>query len=76
MPGGARRTCTTGDGALPSPTWPLWRFVRSYFFRGNCLDGRFGLVNSVMDAYAAYLKYAYLWDLERTSAPTPPPPLP
>lgn len=52
---------------------PLWRFMRSYFFRGNCLDGRFGLVNSVMDAYAAYLKYAYLWDLERNRSPTPPP---
>ncbi len=42
---------------------PLWRFVRDYFVHGGVLDGRFGLVTSVLTAYSGFLKYAYLWDL-------------
>ncbi len=44
---------------------PLWRFVRDYFVYGSCLDGRFGLVTSVLTAYSCFLKYAYLWELEQ-----------
>jgi glycosyltransferase involved in cell wall biosynthesis len=44
---------------------PLGRFLRSYFLHGSCLDGRFGVVASVLGAYTAFLKYAHLWALER-----------
>lgn len=48
---------------------PFWRFVRDYVVLGSFLDGRFGLVTSVLSAYSAFLKYAYLWDLaERPTA--------
>ena len=39
------------------------RFVREYLLSGSFLDGRFGLVTSVLSAYSTFLKYAYLWDL-------------
>ena len=44
---------------------PCGRFLRAYFLHGNCLDGRFGLVTSVLGGYTAFLKYAHLWALER-----------
>ena len=48
---------------------PLWRFVRDYLVYGSVWDGRFGFVTSALTAYAAFLKYAYLWDMnERPTA--------
>lgn len=47
---------------------PLWRFVKAYFVTGHCLDGRFGLVTSLLGAQTAFLKYAHLWALEREAA--------
>jgi glycosyltransferase involved in cell wall biosynthesis len=48
---------------------PWWRFVRDYFIYGSCLDGRYGFVASALTAYAAFLKYAYLWNMtERPAA--------
>lgn len=48
---------------------PWWRFVRDYFLYGSILDGRYGFVASVLTAYSAFLKYAYLWDMtERPAA--------
>jgi glycosyltransferase involved in cell wall biosynthesis len=44
---------------------PLWRFGKAYFLTGHCLDGRFGLVTSLLGAQTAFLKYAHLWALER-----------
>jgi glycosyltransferase involved in cell wall biosynthesis len=44
---------------------PLWRFVRGYLFQGGFLDGRPGFHMAVNHAYAAYMKYAKLWELER-----------
>ena len=41
---------------------PAWRFVRDYVFLGSFIDGRLGFVTSVLSAYSAFLKYAYLWD--------------
>ncbi len=43
---------------------PIWRFVRDYFVYGSFLDGRFGLVTSILTAYSCFLKYAYLWYLQ------------
>ncbi|HXE57719.1 MAG TPA: glycosyltransferase family 2 protein [Gemmatimonadales bacterium] len=44
---------------------PLGRFLKAYLLKGHCLDGRAGLVSSVLGAYTAFLKYAHLWALER-----------
>lgn len=44
---------------------PMWRFLKSYVVSGQCLDGRFGLITSLLNAQTAFLKYAHLWALER-----------
>ena len=44
---------------------PLGRFLRAYLLQGGCLEGRFGLVTSILGGYTAFLKYAHLWELER-----------
>lgn len=43
---------------------PVWRFWKAYFIYGHMLDGRAGLVVSMLDAQSAFLKYAHLWALE------------
>jgi glycosyltransferase involved in cell wall biosynthesis len=45
---------------------PLGRFARAYLLDGGWRDGRFGFVTSVLGCYTAFLKYAHLWDLERS----------
>lgn len=45
---------------------PLWRFVKAYLIGLSFLDGRFGLVTSLLGAQTAFLKYAHLWALERS----------
>jgi len=44
---------------------PVVRFGKTYILGGGVLAGRRGLVLSALDAYAGFLKYAFLWDLER-----------
>ncbi|MDY7094874.1 MAG: glycosyltransferase family 2 protein [Acidobacteriota bacterium] len=39
----------------------LWRFVRTYFIQGGFLDGMYGLVFCMLQAYGTYLKWAILW---------------
>jgi len=48
---------------------PLGRFLRAYLLHGGCLDGRPGLVTSVLGGYTCFLKYAHLWALERRDGP-------
>ncbi len=43
---------------------PVGRFLKAYFLAGGVLDGRRGVVQSGLDAYAGFLKYAYLWERE------------
>ncbi len=45
---------------------PLWRFVKAYFLGLSLLDGRFGLVTSLLGAQTGFLKYAHLWAMERS----------
>lgn len=45
---------------------PAWRFLRAYVLDGGVLDGRLGLVHSVLGAYAGFLKYACLYGMERS----------
>jgi glycosyltransferase involved in cell wall biosynthesis len=44
---------------------PLWRFMSSYILRAGFLDGAAGFHMSINNAYAAYMKYARLWELQR-----------
>lgn len=48
----------------------LWCFLRMYVLSGGFLDGRQGLLMSIMMSYATFLKYADLW--VRTSASVKP----
>jgi glycosyltransferase involved in cell wall biosynthesis len=44
---------------------PAWRFINAYLFGRDVLDGRRGFVQSVLTAYAGFLKYAHLWAREQ-----------
>ena len=48
---------------------PGWRFVRDYLFYGSFLDGRYGLTTSTLTAYSAFLKYAFLYELDNSDVP-------
>lgn len=48
---------------------PVWRFVRDYFVHGNFLEGRYGLMTSTLTAYSAFLKYAFLYELDHSDVP-------
>ncbi len=39
----------------------VWRFLRTYLFQGGFLDGMYGLVFCMLQAYGTYLKWAILW---------------
>jgi hypothetical protein len=41
--------------------------MRNYFFRAGVLDGLPGFIVSVMNAYYVFLKFARLWELERSA---------
>ena len=45
---------------------PCWRFIKAWIIGGGILEGRYGLTRSVLGAYTAFLKYAFLWSFERT----------
>ena len=47
---------------------PGWWFVRDYVVLGGFLDGRVGFIKAALSAYSAFLKYAYLWDLDERPA--------
>jgi glycosyltransferase involved in cell wall biosynthesis len=48
---------------------PCWWFVRDYIVERGFLNGRRGFIRAALSAYAAFLKYAYLWDIgERPEA--------
>lgn len=44
---------------------PAWRFVSTYVLRGGFLDGVAGYHMAINHAYAAYMKYARLWEIRR-----------
>jgi glycosyltransferase involved in cell wall biosynthesis len=47
---------------------PPLAFLRNYVARGGIRDGAVGFVVSALNAYYVFLKFAKLWELERTSA--------
>ena len=46
---------------------PPAAFLRNYLLRLGILDGTAGLTISLMQAYSVFLKFAKLWELERTA---------
>jgi glycosyltransferase involved in cell wall biosynthesis len=46
---------------------PWWRFMRDYFVFGGWRDGVVGFVASALNAFAAFLKYAFLFARSRSS---------
>ena len=48
---------------------PIWRFLRDYLLYGSFLDGRYGLLTSVLTGYSSFLKYAFLYELGNSDVP-------
>jgi glycosyltransferase involved in cell wall biosynthesis len=46
---------------------PPLAFLRNYLLRGGIRDGAPGFIISALNAYYVFLKFARLWELERTS---------
>jgi glycosyltransferase involved in cell wall biosynthesis len=46
---------------------PLWRFIKAYFLGLSILDGKFGLVTSMLGAQTAFMKYVHLWAMTQPS---------
>ena len=44
---------------------PPFHFIKGYILRAGFLDGTHGFVIAVISAYAAFVKYAKLWELDR-----------
>ena len=55
---------------------PLWRFFRMYGIQAGFLDGRDGLVLCGLQAYGVFLKWARVWEWERSRAKGAPVELP
>ena len=51
-------------GAWQLVVRPGWRFLRDYLGYGSYREGLFGLMTSALSAWAAFLKYAFLFMLE------------
>lgn len=49
---------------------PPYTFFRPYVIKGGFLDGFYGFVISISAAYATFLRYAHLYELEKDNAST------
>jgi len=54
------------SGPLDLLVHPPAAFLRNYVLRRGFLDGTAGLTLSIVNAYAVFLKFAKLWELQRT----------
>lgn len=52
------------SGWLDLTLRPAWRFLWTYLFRLGFMDGGAGYHMAVNHAYAAYMKYARLWEIQ------------
>ena len=52
---------------LEIATHPPLAFLRNYIARAGFRDGAAGLIISAMNAYYVFLKFAKLWELERSA---------
>ena len=53
-------------GALHLLAHPPAAFLRNYILRRGFLDGTVGLTLSLVNSYSVFLKFAKLWELQRT----------
>ena len=53
-------------GSLDLLVHPPAAFLRNYILRRGFLDGTAGLTLSIVNAYSVFLKFAKLWELQRT----------
>ena len=44
---------------------PILRFLKFYFLKKGFLEGFPGLIVAILEAYYTFLKYVYLWELNR-----------
>jgi hypothetical protein len=49
-------------------THPPAAFLRNYVLRRGMFDGSVGLLLSLVNAYSVFLKFAKLWELQRSVA--------
>jgi glycosyltransferase involved in cell wall biosynthesis len=54
-------------GLLQLTGHPPLAFLRNYIARGGIRDGAAGFIISTLNAYYVFLKFAKLWELDRTS---------
>ena len=47
---------------------PAWRFLRSWILEGGIRDGTRGLLVCGLQSYGVFLKWARLWEMQRTSS--------
>ena len=59
------RRATVLDLAVHPPA----AFLRNYLLRRGCIDGMAGLTLSLVNAYAVFLKFAKLWELQQNRNP-------
>lgn len=50
-------------------TRPFFKFIRDYFLKRGFLDGRYGFIICFINALAAMLKYAKLYEIQRGKNP-------
>jgi glycosyltransferase involved in cell wall biosynthesis len=50
---------------------PPAAFLRNYILRRGFFDGTVGLTLSIVNAYSVFLKFAKLWELQKTPNPQP-----
>jgi len=43
--------------------YPIWYFIKQYFFRRQIFNGRAGFINAKINTQYAYLKYAKLYEM-------------
>jgi hypothetical protein len=48
---------------------PPWRFLKGFVLRGGWMDGRHGMLIAIINAFGVVLKYAKLWEHERSGGP-------
>jgi (heptosyl)LPS beta-1,4-glucosyltransferase len=58
-------------GALDVAVHPPLAFLRNYLLRGGFRDGMVGLILSLLNSYYVFLKFAKLWERQRTAEPQP-----
>jgi glycosyltransferase involved in cell wall biosynthesis len=47
---------------------PIFRFMKFYIFKQGFRDGASGLIVALIESYYVFLKYAKLWELQRTAS--------